>query len=72
MEWQPIDTAPKTGQFLVYMPTHKRQPIQVADWHPNAQVIGNAFAFDMPPPTHWMPLPPPPIPTYPTNPPRSG
>ena len=60
MHWKPIETAPQEGQFLVYMPAEKRQPIQVAKWYPNVKVIGNVFAFDAPPPTHWMPLPPPP------------
>ena len=60
MDWQPMETAPKEGQFLVYMPTDKRQSIQVAKWHPNVKVIGNVFAFDAQPPTHWMPLPAPP------------
>lgn len=58
--WQPIETAPAEGQFLVYMPDEKRQPIQVAKWRPNLKVIGNAFAFDMETPTHWQPLPAPP------------
>lgn len=60
MEWQPIDTAPKTGTFLVYMPEDTRTPIQVAEWHPNVKVIGGVFAFDAKPVTHWMPFPPPP------------
>ena len=57
LTWQPIETAPKDGQFLVYMPTDDRQPMQVAKWHPNVKVIGGVFAFDAEPPTHWMPLP---------------
>ena len=60
MRWKPIETAPKDGQFLVYMPSDSRQPIQVAKWHPKMKVIGNHFDFDMEPPTHWMPLPEPP------------
>lgn len=42
------------------MPTYNRNPIQVANYHLDVKVIGNMFAFDMPPPTHWMPLPEPP------------
>lgn len=59
-DWQPIETAPTEGRFLVYMPTYNRNPIQVANYHLDVKVIGNMFAFDMPPPTHWMPLPEPP------------
>jgi hypothetical protein len=55
--WQPIETAPENGQFLVYMPENTRQPIQVAKWSPTIKVIGNCFSFDMKPATHWMPLP---------------
>lgn len=58
-KWQPIETAPKEGIFLVYMPEEKR-PYQVANFHPNVNVIGNCFAFDLTKPTHWMPLPQPP------------
>lgn len=61
-EWQPIETAPVDGLFLVYMPDeppHSR--FHVARWHPNAKVIGHVFAFDLTKPTHWMPLPEPPL-----------
>lgn len=60
-EWQPIETAPEHGQFLVYMPDEPRNKIQAAEWHPNVKVIGNLFAFDLTKPTHWMPLPEPPL-----------
>lgn len=59
-DWQPIETAPEHGQFLVYMPEEPRRKIQAAEWHPNVKVIGNHFAFDLTKPTHWMPLPDPP------------
>ena len=59
-EWQPIETAPEGESLLVYMPTDKRNPIQVARWGKHTKVIGNQFAFDMEKPTHWMPLPEPP------------
>jgi hypothetical protein len=64
--WQPIETAPKEGEYLVYMPA-ERHPIQVARYHPNVKVIGNVFAFDLSPPTHWMPLPAPPTQEAPCN-----
>lgn len=57
-EWRPIETAPKNGNGLVYMPTDILQPIQAARFHSNITTIGNHFEFDMEPPTHWMPLPP--------------
>ena len=58
-EWQPIETAPEEGEFLVYMPEGEPK-IQTGVWHPNVKVIGNHFLFDMWPATHWMPLPEPP------------
>jgi len=57
--WQPIETAPKEGEFLVFMPTN-RSPIQLCTAHKNCTVIGNCFAFDLPKPTHWMHRPKPP------------
>ena len=54
--WQPIETAPANGTFLVFMPG-ERTRIQVAKWHPNVKTIGNSFAFDLTDPTHWHPLP---------------
>lgn len=59
-EWQPIETAPEYGEFLVYMPDEPRRKIQAASWHPNVKVIGDHFDYDRTRPTHWMPLPDPP------------
>ncbi len=60
--WRPIETAPKEGVFLVYMPDEARPAlrVQVANWRPNVKVVGGLFSFDCAPITHWMPLPPPP------------
>jgi hypothetical protein len=58
--WQPIETCPTEGQFLVYMPDEPTDKIQAANYHPNVKVIGNHFAFDLTKPTHWQPLPDPP------------
>jgi hypothetical protein len=55
-EWKPIETAPESGEFLVYIPDGEPK-IQVGVWRPNIKVIGNHFMFDMWKPTHWMPLP---------------
>lgn len=60
--WGAIETAPKEGVFLVYIPDEARpaRRVQVANWHPNVKVVGGLFSFDCAPITHWMPLPPPP------------
>lgn len=57
--WLPIETAPKDGTVMVYLP-EERQKMQVARFHPNVKTIGHAFAFDLTAPTHWRPLPEPP------------
>ncbi len=62
--WQPIETAPEDGEFLVYMP-EERTRIQSAKFRQNVKTIGGAFAFDLTKPSHWMPLPPPPAITGP-------
>lgn len=58
-QWQPIESAPEEGTFLVFMPTESREnlKIQVARWNPNVKIIGGVFNFDCEPVTHWMPLP---------------
>jgi hypothetical protein len=65
VSWQPIETLPKSGVFLVFMPDEPNidKQIQVAIAHPNITTIGGLFSFDCSPVTHWMPLsmlPPPP------------
>lgn len=56
--WQPIETAPENGTFLVFMPEERAdRRIQVGIWRPNIKVIGNMFSFDCKPVTHWAPLP---------------
>ncbi|MDE2096351.1 MAG: DUF551 domain-containing protein [Patescibacteria group bacterium] len=61
-EWQPIETAPESGSFLVWAPgkiggsqyavcNKRREGLCIIDGH---------FAWDMPKPTHWRPLPEPP------------
>ena len=63
--WQPIETAPKDGtSILVYGPDI-RQPfyMDVCAWPPNWEgkwpVAYMAYAAGEP--THWMPLPQPPL-----------
>ena len=56
--WQPFDTAPETGTFLVFLPVERvGRQLQVMNARPNISIIGNMFAFDMSTPTHWHPLP---------------
>lgn len=60
-EWQDIENAPKDGTFLVWLeePDHiHRSQVAVARFHPNVKFLNGQFSFDMPKPTHWMPLPP--------------
>lgn len=59
-EWQPIETAPESGRFLVYMPDGALHQIQAAHYEPNFKIIGDHFAYEQSKPTHWMPLPDPP------------
>lgn len=55
-EWKPFDTAPKTGEFLVYMPDEHRK-FQVMYRTGKLSIIGGAFAFDLTKPTLWAPIP---------------
>lgn len=72
-DWQPIETAPKDGtEVLLYSPSAPRncQPpyiVAIGSW--TTSVVGDAFwplhwagwpNHDHPP-THWMPLPQPPV-----------
>lgn len=61
-EWQPIETAPKSGRFLVYVPDGALHRIMPAHYESNFRIIGDHFAYDQRKPTHWMPLPDPPAP----------
>lgn len=56
-QWLPIESAPEIGEFLVFLPD-ERTKVQAARKNENGVfVIGDAFAFDLTEPTHWMPLP---------------
>ncbi len=61
-EWQPIETIPEEGNFLVYLPDEREgSRILVANWRKNVKVVGGHFLFDRKAkPTHWMNLPTPP------------
>lgn len=71
MEWQPIDTAPRGGKWiLVYEGgaiNTKYSRCDVARWLPKGPYSDskgpgwyNGAAVLLQPPTHWMPLPEPP------------
>jgi hypothetical protein len=68
MDWQPIESAPKDGEFFVYAPTvGGKRPysagnsnVAVMVRRPTLTLVDAHFQFDMEPPTHWMPLPAPP------------
>lgn len=67
-DWQPIDTAPKDGtQILVWPYWSSRSPTQVY-WRdlqrkPGRWEITPSHYCAGADPTHWMPLPAPPIPS---------
>lgn len=66
-EWLPIETAPKDTEVLVFMPGEGRmgrihRGIQAKISNGHIWMIGHHFAYDLSPPTHWMPLPDPPEP----------
>lgn len=71
-EWQPIETAPKDGTWiLLYKEQELSGIVQVDEWCPSIQTVKWAYdrwcecsgysAFATP--THWMPLPKPPTET---------
>ena len=75
MEWQPIETAPKDGTaVLVYPPTWRERTASVAVWDNDEYArkprpywrrdddMGKVTYSRERPPTHWMPLPTPPLP----------
>jgi len=66
-EWQPIETAPKDGTFvLVYAPNVGEPRVTVGSWDREPDEEGgqrwrdDLFAWDTIEPTHWKTLPEPP------------
>ncbi len=55
--WQPIETAPKDGNYIL---TFSRLGMNVSRWWLSFQRFMPMDRFDIEPPSHWMPLPPPP------------
>jgi hypothetical protein len=65
-EWQPIETVPMNGTpVLLYLSAdYQRSRQHTGRFLPNVPcgVIGGLFGYDLPgEPTHWMPLPDPPV-----------
>lgn len=73
MEWQPIETAPKDGTaILVFPPSSSAMQASIAKWDEDKyankpipywrrmDALGKKTFSRSLPPTHWMPLPPPP------------
>lgn len=60
--WQPIKTAPE-GCSLVWLPIeHFGSHIHTMTRTGNLKVVGGLFLWDLDSePTHWMPLPEPPV-----------
>jgi len=67
LNWQPIETAPRDGTSILVCVTHNTcdhtwETVQWIDWARGAYIWPiYQQRIDIPfPPTHWMPLPPPP------------
>ena len=63
MEWQPIETAPKNGEWvLLYFPHYAKSSVgkwrsPSPEYYQHWCIEGGVTPYD---PTHWMPLPQPP------------
>jgi hypothetical protein len=56
--WRPMAEAPRDGTFLVQLEEEVlNSKIHVATFHPNINMIGGHFEFDMPKAIGWLPLP---------------
>lgn len=56
--WISVDERKPEGLCLVYLTESAlRSRFHVALYSEKVAIIGGHFAFDMPKPTHWMPLP---------------
>ena len=76
MEWQPIETAPKDGTFMILSgyKYNNEWRAAIADvfvmnarwvaygrWCGRYEEWTGSRVDELYPPTHWMPLPPPPV-----------
>jgi hypothetical protein len=62
MKWQPIDSAPKNKEILIYGFNGPIKDITIAEYNDNPRVMGwdCVKTGDVYHPTHWIPLPKPP------------
>lgn len=62
-DWQPIETAPKDGELLAWVRTAAGGRVATIEWCGGQWVESYDLAGWMPKygPTHWMPLPEPPV-----------
>ena len=72
MEWRPIETAPKDGEWFLANDTRPNvwRKVRMARVNPDGEVVavGGAGTHKPFPCTHWMPLPEPPNPSKPSRP----
>lgn len=59
MNWQPISTAPKDGTLILTCDAY--HSMAVLYWRHQLKHWDNCFDLEDCEPTHWMPLPPPPV-----------
>jgi hypothetical protein len=74
MNWQPIETAPKDGRYVIVWPPTFTGVVSCARWDEDKYLkrprpywsrtddMGRSTMSREKQPTHWMPLPPPPEP----------
>ena len=61
-QWQPIDTAPKDGTHILAYQPGPFDCCTVIHWYGGAWSVVVVSYYDVEwAPTHWMPLPPPPV-----------
>lgn len=61
MNWQPIETAPKDGRRVLTYRADFAESMVVAWWSDELDEWRAVLGWQLPDPTHWMPLPPPPL-----------
>ena len=63
-KWQPIETAPKDGEFILVgwdnLPDYEDLRIAITFWIDEPFVNGTGWSGVFKEPTHWRPLPKPP------------